>query len=129
MNQIVSLNTASTLTMFSIEIPGLNKKAHKYVLADIRSMLTSLDNAAAEFSATAQYAGPNNYKRSAAVFLLPKRETYILVSGYSVELRARIVDRWMGLEQQQVTPITATEVATMMVWSGSLAVGRTAHCP
>ncbi|WP_320198951.1 Rha family transcriptional regulator [Agrobacterium sp. rho-13.3] len=86
--------------MSSLEIAELTKKAHKNVLADIRTMLTGLNKAAAEFSATAQYAGPNNSKPSLTVFLFPQRETFILISGYSIELRARSFDRWMELQEQ-----------------------------
>lgn len=84
--------------MSSREIAELTGKMHKNVFEDIRKMLDSLGLAAADFSATAFVVWPNNSTRPVQVFNLPKRETIILVSGYSVVLRARIVDRWMELE-------------------------------
>ncbi|PZU25036.1 MAG: hypothetical protein DI589_02260 [Shinella sp.] len=88
-------NTLSTLTMSSREIAELTGKQHKNVLHDVRAMLISLGLGLAEFSADL----PDKYGRKQKVFNLPKREALILVSGYSVELRARIIDRWMELEE------------------------------
>ena len=85
-------------TMTSREIAELTGKEHKHVLADVRKMLDDLGKAAADFSATAQIPGPNGSTRTVEVFHLPKRETLILVSGYSVAMRARIIDRWQELE-------------------------------
>jgi hypothetical protein len=42
-------------------------------------MLAELGQAAADFSATANIAGPNNSNRSIEIFNLPKRESLILV--------------------------------------------------
>jgi phage regulator Rha-like protein len=113
MNQIVNINTASTLTMSSREIAKITGKRHDHVLADIRKMIGSLGLTPPEFSGNL----PDRYGRSQFVFNLPKRETLILISGYSVELRARIIDRWMELEAQVATKsgrVTATEVTAML---------------
>lgn len=94
------ISSDNSLTMSSLEIAELTGKDHKNVMADIRKMLAELGKAAADFSATAFIDGPNNSKRKIKIFNLPKRETLILVSGYSIAMRARIIDRWQDLERQ-----------------------------
>jgi len=98
MDSLVKLD--SILTMSSLEIAELTGKEHKNVMVDIREMLKSLNKAVADFSATAFYE-VNNAKREREIFNLPKRETLILVSGYSVTMRAKIIDRWQALEALQ----------------------------
>ena len=90
------LSTAAQ-TMSSREIAELTGKEHKNVMADVRKMLSDLGLSTADFSAV--YKDQQLIERPC--FNLPKRETLILVSGYSVELRARIIDRWEELERQQ----------------------------
>lgn len=85
-------------TMSGREIAELTGKEHKNVLADIRKVLEELGKAAADFSATAQVPGPSGSTRRVEVYNLPKRETLILVSGYSVAMRAKIIDCRQELE-------------------------------
>lgn len=84
------------LTMSSLEIAELTGKRHDNVMADIRTMLEELGEPALKFQGC--YTGGN--RKRLPLFNLPKRETMILVSGYSIPLRARIVDRWQELEAQ-----------------------------
>lgn len=86
-------------TMSSREIAELTGKQHKHVLTDIRKMLGDLKIQPAEFSA--RYLDAKGEAREC--YDLPKRESLILVSGYSVELRAKIIDRWAELERQVAT--------------------------
>jgi len=85
------------LTMSSVEIAELTGKYHYHVMRDIGKMLDELGGAP-NFGDT--YINPQN-EQSYPCFNLPKRETLILVSGYSVAMRAKIIDRWQALEALQ----------------------------
>lgn len=90
------LSDNQQLTMSSLEIAELTGKRHDHVMTDIKTMLEALEKDAPDFSGTQTY-GNNNTRK---IYNLPKRETLILVSGYRVDLRATIIDRWQELEQK-----------------------------
>jgi phage antirepressor YoqD-like protein len=90
------LASTSGLTMSSRDIADLTGKRHDNVMADIRSMFSELGADVLKFQGI--YTDGRN--RQQQEFRLPKRETLILVSGYSVQLRTRIIDRWQKLEEQ-----------------------------
>lgn len=97
---------ASAPTMSSREIAELTGKRHDHVLRDARKMLAELfgDEGVPSFGATV--LDPQN-GQAYPVLRLPKRETLILVSGYSVAMRARIIDRWQELESAAAAPAPA----------------------
>ena len=89
--------TVVAKSMSSLEIAELTGKDHAKVLIDIRKMLDELGILTSDFSTVRKVRG-----KEYDVFNLPKRETIILVSGYSVVMRAAIVDRWQELESQEL---------------------------
>ena len=95
-NATLPLPGIMPLTMSSTEIAERTGKEHKNVLADIRKMLADLGSTSAEFSADLS----DSYGRMQPGYDLPKRECLILVSGYSIPLRAAIIDRWQELEEE-----------------------------
>lgn len=92
------------LTMSSREIAYLTSKEHRNVMRDIRAMLVELHGEGGVLSFEQTHTNPQN-GQTYPVFTLPKRETLILVSGYSVELRARIIDHWQELEAKQAPTV------------------------
>lgn len=94
----LSFERISVLTMSSREIAELTGKRHDHVIVDIRKMLNGLGLHTPDFSG--QYTDSTGC--SLPCFNFPKRETTIPVSCYSVVLRARIVNRWMELEEPYI---------------------------
>ncbi|AUR97047.1 antirepressor protein [Vibrio phage 1.236.O._10N.261.52.C4] len=83
------------LTMSSREIAELTDKEHKTVMRDIRVMLKNLGHGTDSY--LGQYSSNN---RMYDEYNLPKRETLLLVSGYMLHVRVKIVDRLEFLESQ-----------------------------
>jgi phage regulator Rha-like protein len=82
--------------MDSRDIASLTKKRHDHVLRDIREMQDKMKDATI-------FGGIylDRYGKERPLFKLPYRETMILLSGYSTEIRAKVIDRWLELEKRQ----------------------------
>jgi len=100
--------TGSTLTvqaqssqlMSTREVADLTGKSHDNVLRDARS----LAKRGVLKSEETPYRHPQN-GQSYPEFLLTQRDALVLVSGYSAELRAKIIDRWQELEARVVAQV------------------------
>lgn len=81
--------------MDSRDIANVTKKIHSNILRDIRKMKEEVKDAII-------FEGIylDQYGREKPIYKLPYRETMILLSGYSAELRAKVVDRWLFLEKK-----------------------------
>lgn len=101
MSALTILGGNAPLTMTSREIAALTGKEHRNVLRDARAMLAELHGEGGVLSFEQTYRDPQN-GQSYPMLALPKRETLILVSGYSVTMRAKIIDRWQELEHAQL---------------------------
>jgi len=97
----------SAVSMSSLEIAELTGKEHRNVTRDIENMLKDLDVSVLKFEHT--YKDSQNKDQKS--FNLDKEHSLILVSGYSVKLRAAIVKRWIELERVvEVKPVTQAVV-------------------
>lgn len=89
------LTTTNNLTMSSREIAGLVNTSHDSVLKTVRDYISRGVVSGNE----TPYRHEQN-KQTYFEFKLCKRDALVVASGYSVELRARIIDRWQELESK-----------------------------
>lgn len=88
------------LAMDSRDIAKLTHKRHADVMRDIRDMLEKMG---AKMRSSFESTYLDAYGREKPCYKLPHRELLILLTGYSVELRAAVIDRWVYLERHYKT--------------------------
>lgn len=117
MSQVTHItgNTDTPLTMSSTEIAEATGKNHADVMRDIRNMLDAMGSTSEQFCSYIQVPMPRGGFRKTEVYALPRRETDILLTGYSVPLRAKVIDRWRELEAQvaKPTPVNLGDAAAL----------------
>jgi phage regulator Rha-like protein len=108
MNEII---LGTTLVMSSKELAELTAKDHGNVLRDIRTMLKGLDDSDLSSEQYQILIADNNMTSE---ILLDKELSVLLVSGYNVQVRLKIIRRWQELEANQ-KPKTQLELAREQV--------------
>ena len=89
------LNTQeSSITMSSLEIAELTGKRHDHVLADIVNMFQHVGGDVPRFRELVRM--PSG--QTATTYNLPRYETDLLITGYSIPYRAAVIKRWHELE-------------------------------
>lgn len=110
MNELI-FGGDKTQTMTSREIAELTNKEHSNVMRDIRNLHWDLqkDASLGEFIfESSSYLSEQN--KEMPMFLLTKKETLLLVSGYNAVLRAKIINRWEELEIQNKKQLPSTYI-------------------
>lgn len=106
MNQTQSIMALDAATpkqaMSSREIAELTNSTHDNVLKTVRALVAR----GVVFQNETLYTHPQNGQQYPE-FLLNYRDSMVVVSGYSPELRAKIIDRWQELEAKQDAPAFA----------------------
>ena len=90
-------------TMSSLQIAELTGKQHSNVMRDIRNILEQLEekhkfNFELMFKITKL---GNNAERKDPYYLITKKDSLLLASGYDANLRAKIINRWEELEKEK----------------------------
>ncbi|CRL44784.1 Phage regulatory protein Rha (Phage_pRha) [Sodalis glossinidius str. 'morsitans'] len=113
-----NLTIAQTLTMSSREIAELVGKRHDHVIRNVWEMLEQLY----QIEKDAPNLGNHKNQKVTIIegviiaidgrgyvgeFLLDRRHTEILITGYDVKRRATVIDRWFALESGKAQAITA----------------------
>jgi phage regulator Rha-like protein len=120
MTELSLLNGGSPLTMTSVEIAKFTGKEHFHVMRDIDAFVESfghpnLDDLIKQGLTIEEREEFNSAaNRNTRVFYLNKKAALLITSGYDVQLRLRIINRWEELELAAQKPLSPME---MVIWS------------
>lgn len=92
-----SLLSVNRATMSSREIAELTQKHHRHVKRDIEIMFSALEKDAPSFG----HIYLDSMNREQTEYLLDRELTEILITGYSIPLRAKVIRRLHELESGQ----------------------------
>lgn len=98
MNELI--NVTSALTMSSREIADLVESRHDDVKRSIERLA---ERSIIQLPPLADVK--NHLNQTVSVYLVNKRDSYVVVAQLSPEFTARLVDRWQELEQTQQIPV------------------------
>jgi phage antirepressor YoqD-like protein len=98
MNDLI--NVTSALTMSSREIADLVESRHDDVKRSIERLA---ERSIIQLPPLADVK--NHLNQTVSVYLVNKRDSYVVVAQLSPEFTARLVDRWQELEQTQQIPL------------------------
>ena len=101
MNSLIA--TVNAVTMTSREIADLVEARHNDVVATIERLFGKGLLRSSRKTRREETGG-----RPIEVYDLIERDTHLVVSGYSDEHRARVIDRWQELESQQSPKLPQT---------------------
>ena len=104
MNQLMNIN--EEVKMSSLEIAEICDKRHDNVVADIRKMLESLGIATSP-EISGDYTDDKG--RKYPCYYLNFELTTTLMTGYRVDLRHKVIKRWMELEKGEQKPTAQIE--------------------
>ena len=105
MNDLIKIENKNDKVMSSRDIADLTNKEHKNVVRDIESMLNQLKLDKLNF----EHIYKDTMNREQREYLLNKDLTLTLISGYSIPLRHKIIQRWQQIESQ-IKELTQTEI-------------------
>ncbi len=97
------INITKPATMTTREIAELVGKRHDNVMRDTKAMFDALELPALNFEGS--YIGENG--KALPLYDLPRDLTMTLVTGYSIPLRKKVIDRLDELEARNVDPMAA----------------------
>ena len=102
MGSMLNLQNAAEQTMSSREIADICEARHNDVVATIERLIN--EGVLRLGRNTARPYAPDGGGRPTMVYDLTKRDCLVVVSGYSAALRAKIIDRWLELEDAALAP-------------------------